>query len=74
MGKMILYWKSNSKTELEFYRVDQKRNTCLSDENINIRIAEAFEEMDDDDDECDTKVKDVSRNCNIKTQCCITCM
>ena len=56
MGKMILYWKSNSKTELGFYGVDQKRNTRLSDEDINIRIAEAFAEMDDDDDECDTEV------------------
>jgi len=62
MGKMILYWKSNSKTELGFYGVDQKRNTRLSDEDINIRIAEAFAEMDDDDDdECDTEVISVPR-------------
>src|SRR2546425_147039 len=26
MGKMILYWKSNSKTELRFYGVNQKGN------------------------------------------------
>src|SRR5215212_9758302 len=60
MGKMILYWKSNSKTELGFYGIDQKRNIRLSDEDINIRIAEAFAEIDDDE-ECDTEVISTSR-------------
>lgn len=49
MCKMILYWKSNSRTELGFYGIDQIRNTRLSDEDINIRIAEAFAEMGDDE-------------------------
>ena len=46
---MILYWKSNYKTELGFYGIDQRRNTRLSEEEINIRIAEEFAEMGDDD-------------------------
>src|SRR4051812_2263552 len=49
MSKMILYWKSNSKTELGFYRFNQKNNTRLSDEQINIHIAEAFAEMDEEE-------------------------
>ncbi|CAB5350508.1 unnamed protein product [Rhizophagus irregularis] len=49
MCKLILYWKSNSKTELEFYGIDQKKNTRLSDDEINIRIAEAFAEDDDEE-------------------------
>ena len=51
MCKMILYWKSNSKSELGFYGVDHKKNTqCLNDEDINIRIAEAFAEVDNEED------------------------
>jgi hypothetical protein len=49
MSKMILYWKSNSKTELGFYGINQKNNTRLSDEQINIYIAEAFAEMDEEE-------------------------
>ncbi|GBC39259.1 hypothetical protein GLOIN_2v1786842 [Rhizophagus irregularis DAOM 181602=DAOM 197198] len=49
MCKLILYWKSNSKTELGFYIIDQKKNTRLSDDEINIRIAEAFAEDDDEE-------------------------
>ena len=49
MGKMILYWKSNSKTELGFYGINQEKNIRLSDEEINIRIAEAFAEVDDEE-------------------------
>jgi hypothetical protein len=49
MCKMILYWKSNSKTELGFYGIDSRNNTRLSDDDINIRIAEAFAEEDDED-------------------------
>ncbi|GET66223.1 ribonuclease H-like domain-containing protein [Rhizophagus irregularis DAOM 181602=DAOM 197198] len=49
MCKLILYWKSNSKTELGFYGIDQKKNTRLSDDKINIRIAEAFAEDDDEE-------------------------
>ncbi|EXX57220.1 hypothetical protein RirG_209120 [Rhizophagus irregularis DAOM 197198w] len=49
MCKLILYWKSNSKTELGFYGIDQKKNTRLSDDEINIRIAEAFAENDDEE-------------------------
>ncbi|CAB4375946.1 unnamed protein product [Rhizophagus irregularis] len=47
MCKLILYWKSNSKTELGFYGIDQKKNTRLSDDEINIHIAKAFAEDDD---------------------------
>ncbi|EXX66975.1 hypothetical protein GLOIN_2v1786842 [Rhizophagus irregularis DAOM 181602=DAOM 197198] len=36
MCKLILYWKSNSKTEIGFYGIDQKKNTRLSDDEINI--------------------------------------
>jgi len=50
MCKMILYWKSNSKSELGFYGIDHKKNTRLSAEDINKRIAEAFAEMDDEED------------------------
>ncbi|PKC13961.1 hypothetical protein RhiirA5_409919 [Rhizophagus irregularis] len=49
MCKLILYWKSNSKTELGFYEIDQKKNTRLSDDEINIHIAEAFAEDDDEE-------------------------
>ncbi|GET56116.1 ribonuclease H-like domain-containing protein [Rhizophagus irregularis DAOM 181602=DAOM 197198] len=49
MCKLILYWKSNSKTELGFYKIDQKKNTRLSDDEINIRIAEAFAEDNDEE-------------------------
>src|SRR3954469_4627520 len=49
MSKMILYWKSNSKTELGFYGINQKNNTRLSDEQINIHIAEAFAKMDEEE-------------------------
>ncbi|PKC05399.1 hypothetical protein RhiirA5_420967 [Rhizophagus irregularis] len=49
MCKLILYWKSNSKTELGFYGIDQKKNTRLSDDEINIRIAEAFAEDDNEE-------------------------
>ena len=47
-----MYQKSNAKTELEFYKINQKKNTRLSEAELNINIAEAFAEMDDDDDEC----------------------
>src|SRR3954464_13955826 len=49
MCKLILYWKSNSKTKLGFYGIDQKKNTCLSDDEINIYIAEVFAEDDDEE-------------------------
>jgi len=49
MCKMILYWKSNSKAELGFYGIDQKRNIRLSNDNINLRITEAFAEVDDEE-------------------------
>jgi len=63
MSKMILFWKSNSRTELRFYGLDLKRNTRLSIEDINIRIAEAFAEMNDidDDDECNTETNSNNR-------------
>jgi len=50
MCKLITYWKSNFKTELGYYGIDQRKNVSLSDDEINIRIAEAFKETDDDDD------------------------
>jgi len=46
---MILYWKSNSKTELEFYGIDHKKNTRLSNDDINLRVAEAFAGVDDEE-------------------------
>jgi hypothetical protein len=53
MCKLITYWKSNFKTELGYFGIDQKKNVRLSDDEINIRIAEAFNETDDDDDDDD---------------------
>ena len=63
MSKMILYWKSNSRTELEFYELDLKRNTRLNMEDINIRIAEVFAEINDidDDNECNTETNSNNR-------------
>ncbi|HEY9399093.1 MAG TPA: DUF domain-containing protein [Nitrososphaeraceae archaeon] len=56
MGKLISYWKSNSKTELGFYGLDNKNHTRLSDTDINIQIAEAL--ADDDDDSEDPRSAD----------------
>lgn len=53
MCKLITYWKSNFRTELGYYGIDQRRNVRLSDEEINIRIAEAFNETDCDEDDED---------------------
>src|SRR5579859_2360223 len=50
MGKMIMHWKSNAKTELGFYGVETN-GTRISDAEMNIRIAEALAETDED--ECD---------------------
>ncbi|EXX63640.1 hypothetical protein RirG_150440 [Rhizophagus irregularis DAOM 197198w] len=52
MGKMIMHWKSNAKKELGFYGIE-KNNTRISETEMNIRIAEALAETNDDDDECD---------------------
>jgi len=38
MGKLISYWKSNSKTELGFYGLDNKNHTRLSDTDIKYRL------------------------------------
>jgi hypothetical protein len=51
MGKLISYWKSNSKTELGFYGLDNKNHTRLSDTDINIQIAEALADADDDSED-----------------------
>ena len=51
MCKLITYWKSNFRTELGYYGNDQKKNAQLSDDEINIRIAEAFKETEEDEDE-----------------------
>jgi hypothetical protein len=56
MGKLISYWKSNSKTELGFYGLDNKNHTRLSDTDINIQIAKAL--ADDDDDSEDPRSAD----------------
>ena len=53
MCKLITYWKSNFRTELSYYGINQRKNVRLSDEEINIRIAEAFKETDEDDDDDD---------------------
>ena len=50
MAKMIMHWKSNARTELGFYGI-QNNGTRISDAEMNIRIAEALAETDDD--ECD---------------------
>ncbi|CAB4411334.1 unnamed protein product [Rhizophagus irregularis] len=50
MGKMIMHWKSNAKTELGFYGIE-KNNTRISETEMNIRIAEALAETNDDDDD-----------------------
>jgi len=52
MCKLIItYWKSNFKTELGYYGIDQKKNVRLSDDEISIRIAEAFKEIDEEEEE-----------------------
>src|SRR2546421_1820257 len=50
MCKLITYWKSNFKTELGYFEIDQRKNVRLSDDEINVHIAEAFKETNDDDD------------------------
>ncbi|EXX66260.1 hypothetical protein RirG_125540 [Rhizophagus irregularis DAOM 197198w] len=52
MGKMIMHWKSNAKKKLGFYGIE-KNNTRISETEMNIQIAEALAETNDDDDECD---------------------
>ena len=51
MCKLITYWKSNFKTELGYFGIDQRKNVRLSDDKIKICIAEAFKETNDDDDD-----------------------
>ena len=41
----------NFKTELGYFKIDQRKNVRLSDDEINVRIAEAFKETDDDDND-----------------------
>ncbi|PKK62114.1 hypothetical protein RhiirC2_790846 [Rhizophagus irregularis] len=52
MGKIIMHWKSNAKKELGFYDIE-KNNTRISETEMNIQIAEALAETNDNDDECD---------------------
>ena len=49
MCKLITYWKSNFRTELGYYGIDKKKNIRLTDDEINIRIAEAFKETDEEE-------------------------
>jgi hypothetical protein len=49
MAKMIIHWKSNANG---FYSIE-KNDTHISETEMNIRIAEALVETNDDDDECD---------------------
>src|SRR5437870_9127330 len=51
MCKLITYWKSNFKTEFGYFGIDQRKNVRLSDDKINVCIAKAFKETDDDDDD-----------------------
>jgi FMN-dependent NADH-azoreductase len=51
MGKMITYWKSNAKTELGFYGIDQNKKIRIDKAEINIHIAEIFAETDDEDED-----------------------
>ena len=51
MCKLITYWKSNFRTELGYYGINQRKNVRLSNKEINIRIAEAFKETDEEDDD-----------------------
>lgn len=48
MYKLIII--ANFKTELGYYRIDQKKNIRLSNKKINIHIVKAFNETDDNDD------------------------
>ena len=58
-----MHWKSNAKTELRYYGIDQKKNTRISEAEINVHIAEAFAEMDDDDDSDDSDVSNEASTC-----------
>jgi hypothetical protein len=49
MAKMIMLWKSNARTELGFYGVEKNGTRIISDAEMNIRIAEALAETDDDE-------------------------
>jgi hypothetical protein len=51
MGKMIMHWKSNAKTELGYFGI-KNNNNRISEAEMNVRIAEALAEIDDDG-ECD---------------------
>ena len=51
MCKLITYWKSNFKTELGYFGIDQRKNVRFSNDEINVHIAEAFKETNDDDDD-----------------------
>ena len=51
MCKLITYWKSNFRTELNYYGINQRKNIHFSDEEINIYIVEAFKEIDEDNDD-----------------------
>lgn len=54
MSKMITYWKSNAEKELGFYGKENKKNSKLSETELNQRVTEALadtDEMEDDEDE-----------------------
>jgi hypothetical protein len=51
MCKLITYWKSNFRTELGYYSINQRQNMRLSDDEINIRLAEAFSKTDEEEHE-----------------------
>ena len=51
MGKMIMHWKSNAKTELGYFGI-KNNNNRISEAEMNVRIAEALAEINDDG-ECD---------------------
>src|SRR5262249_53514245 len=68
MGKMIMHWKSNAKTELGFYGVETN-GTRISDAEMNIRIAEALAETDDD--ECDVPNESIPHQITIPPDNCV---
>ena len=64
MSKMITYWKSNAEKELGFYRKENKKNSKLSETELNKRVTEALadtDEMEDDEDEQIEEVQSIRR-------------
>ena len=64
MSKMITYWKSNAEKELGFYGKENKKNSKLSETELNRQVTEALadtDEMEDDEDEQIEEVQSIRR-------------